>query len=191
MKKIILVHGWGATSKSDFFPWLKAQLKENGCEVIAPDMPDTESPDITKWVSKLTEVTGIPDTNTYFIGHSIGCQTILRYLERVDAQVGGAIFVAGWFNLDNLEDEEAVEIAKPWVETPIDTLKLKNVLPNSTLIISDNDPYGCFDENRERFSQFVTREVVVPNAGHFNPEDGYAEIPLVIEELERLVASPK
>ncbi len=184
MKRAFLIHGWGGSSQSDFFPWLKTELEKLGYEVYAPDMPDTETPVIEKWVSQLSKVVGVPDQNTYFVGHSIGCQTILRYLETATSSVGGAVFVAGWFNLENLESDEEVEVARPWIDIPIDSEKVKSILPVSTLIISENDPYGCLEENKQKFSAIMTKGIVVPFAGHFNPEDGYAQIPLVVDELK-------
>lgn len=188
MKRVIIVHRWEGGSHNDWRPWLKTELEKMGYEVQVPDMPDTDVPVIDKWVDKLREIVGTPDNNTYFVGHSIGCQTILRYLETVNTSVGGAVFVAGWFNLDNMEDEEVKEIAKPWIETSIDLAKVKYVLPVATLIISENDPYGYLEENKQKFSEVVTKGIVVPNAGHFTSEDGYTEIPLVVDELKGFLA---
>ena len=166
MKRVCIVHGWGSKPNKEWMPWLKTKLENAGYKVQVPAMPNTDLPEIGPWVSHLAQVVGVPDEDTYFVGHSIGCQTILRYLETIDTPVGGAIFVAGWFNLENLEDQESKEIAAPWIETPIDIEKIKRVLPKSTLIISDNDDYGAFTENTEKFGQFVTHTVVLPNAGH-------------------------
>ncbi len=153
-------------------------------------MPDIDTPVIEKWVSHLANVVGISDKGTYFIGHSIGCQTILRYLDAYQFgpldTVGGAIFVAGWFNLENLEDEETKEIAKPWNETPINLEKIKAVLPKSTLIISDNDPYNAFEENKKRFSEIRSKIIVLSGAGHITTEDGFTELPVVLEELLKI-----
>jgi predicted alpha/beta hydrolase family esterase len=183
MKRVIMVHQWMAGADGDWRPWLKVELEKMGYEVLVPDMPDIDVPVIEKWVRKLSEVVGAPDEETYLIGHSIGCQTILRYLETINVQVGGALFVAGWFNLENLEDAETAEIAKPWLETPIDVEKIKQVLPKSTLLISDNDPYGAFQENMEKFSQFVTNSQVCEGAGHFTkPEE-----PVILDEFKKLV----
>jgi len=160
------VHRWSGGPSDDWRPWLKKELEARGYEVLNPEMPDMDTPVIEKWVRRLVEVVGTPDADTYFIGHSIGCQAILRYLETVDTPVGGAIFVAGWFNLKNLEDAETEKIAKPWIETPIDMAKIKRVLPKSVLIISDNDPYDAFEENKRKFGEIAARCVVLPNAGH-------------------------
>ncbi len=166
MKRVIFVHRWSGGPLDDWRPWLKSELERRGYEVINPQMPDMDTPMIEKWVGKLREIVGTPDADTYFVGHSIGCQAILRYLETIDAPVGGAVFVAGWFDLKNLEDEEVVSIAKPWIETPINASKIEKVLPKSTLIISKDDPYDCYDLNVKKFTEFGSRVSVLPHAGH-------------------------
>lgn len=166
MKRVIIVHGWSGSPDTNWLPWLKAELEKKGYAVIVPAMPDTDNPMIDTWVPYLATVVGTPDADTFFIGHSIGCQTILRYLETIDAQVGGALFVAGWFNLENLKSKEDDDIARPWIETPLNSEKIKSVLPHATLVISDNDPFGAFEENKQKFADISARVVVMPNAGH-------------------------
>lgn len=187
MKRAIIVHQWMAGAEGDWRPWLKAELEKRGFAVAVPVMPDIDTPVIEKWVSALAEAVGTPDRDTYLIGHSIGCQTILRYLagRRFPAggTVGGAVFVAGWFDLKNLEDAEIARIAAPWIETPIDAAKIRAILPKSTLIISDNDPYDSFDENTHRFAELGSKIVVLKGAGHITAEDGYTKLPEAVEEL--------
>ena len=129
MKRVILVHGWGGGPKGGWFSWVKQELEKKNWKIIAPQMPETNNPIIDAWVSKLEEVAGEVDKDTYFIGPSMGCQTILRYLENLneDKKVGGCIFVAGWFNLLETAYEEELEkaIAKPWLDTLIDFDKVK------------------------------------------------------------------
>ncbi len=184
MKRVIIVHRWSGGPNDDWQPWLKDELQKLGYEVLVPEMPDTDVPVIEKWVGKLAEVVGTPDLDTYFVGHSIGCQAIMRYLETINTPVGGAVFVSGWFNLKNLEDKEMEEIARQWIETPIDLEKVKSVLPKATLIISHNDPFNCFEENKTKFAQITNKEIIVPNAGHFTAEDGFTELPSIVEEIK-------
>ncbi len=69
------------------------------------------------------------DHNTFFIGHSTGCQTILRYLShlREDVKVGEAILVAPWVHLNRtaFDDEGEAEIARSWLDTPINWDEIK------------------------------------------------------------------
>ena len=181
MKRVFIVHGWGGSPDTNWLPWAAEELRTQGYEVSVPAMPDTEKPEISAWVAKLAELVGAPDAETYFIGHSIGCQTILRYLETVDTPVGGAVFVAGWFNLEDLEDEE-IDIGKPWIETPINLEKVASVLPKSVLVISDNDPFGAFEENKQKFAELGSREVVLHAADHIcEPQE-----PAVLSAFENL-----
>ena len=185
MKRVFIIHRWSGGPKDDWRPWIKTELEKLGYQVFVPQMPDPETPVMEKWVGELARVVGTPDKDTYFIGHSIGCQVILRYLETREEQVGGAIFVAGWFNLKNLEDREAEQVAKPWIETPINADKVKAVCLKSTLLISDNDPYDCFEENKKAFEALGSKIVIVPNAGHFTEGDGYKEFLLLLEEFKK------
>lgn len=190
MRRAIIVHRWSGGPDDDWRPWLKAQLEKSGYEVIVPLMPDSDIPVIEKWVGHLANIIGKPNRDTYFVGHSIGCQAILRYLDthifEPGEAVGGAVFVAGWFKLENLEDDETRMIAKPWMETPINPAKIKAVLPKSTLIISDNDPYGAFEENKRKFIELGSKIVVLHNAGHMTTDDGFSKAPAILSELKNL-----
>jgi len=98
MKKIYLVHGWGGSDSSEgWFGWLKENAKKKGFEVISFNMPNTETPVIKEWVGFLKENANKLDEETYFIGHSVGCQAILRYLENLNLKIKikGCIFVVG------------------------------------------------------------------------------------------------
>src|SRR3989344_6946533 len=98
-KRVIITHGWGGHPKGDWFPWLKKELEAKSFEVHIPRLPNAENPRIEKWVPKLAQVVGVADEETYFVGHSMGCQAIARYLESLPegVKIGGAVFVAGFF----------------------------------------------------------------------------------------------
>lgn len=183
-KRFVIVHRWSGGPTDDWRPWLVERLVEAGHEVILPSMPDSDVPVIEKWVEHLQSIVGVPNEGTYFIGHSIGCQAILRYFETVDKKVGGAYFVAPWFNLANLEDEETRAIAKPWIETAIDFEKVKNVCPNIVVLLSSNEPYGFIEENKKILEEKLDAKVrVLEKHGHFTEDDGYTELPELLEEI--------
>ncbi len=183
-KRIIIVHGWGGSPTNDWIRWATETFRQKGYEVITPLMPDTENPVIEKWVGHLKFVVGAVDKNTYLIGHSIGCQTIMRFLEAADARAGGAIFVAGFFDLTNQSKEEK-EIARPWLQTPIDYAKIKANLIRSVVVLSDNDPYVSYAETKNDFETRVgSRVITVPSAGHFTANDGFGPFPQLIDIFE-------
>jgi predicted alpha/beta hydrolase family esterase len=82
-----------------------------------------------------------------------------------------------------LESDEEKEIAKPWIETPIDLEKVKAVIPQTAAIFSDNDPYVSAD-NQEAFRDKLDSEIIIKHVkGHFSGEDGITELPIVLEKL--------
>lgn len=184
-KRIIIIHGWGGSPTDDWIGWAAEVFREKGYEVVTPEMPDTNNPIIGKWVEHLKSVTGAIDGSTYFIGHSIGCQAILRFLETIDTKAGGAIFVAGWFDLTNQEEEEK-GIARPWIQTPIEYEKVKANITKSVAVLSDNDPYVPYEETKKEFETRLGSEVVtVHNAGHVTADDGFGPFPQLFEIFEK------
>ena len=97
MKRAFLVHGWEGRPDGNWFPWLTWELKAKGWEVNAPQMPNAAHPQVSEWLSFLRDYVGKPDKDTYFVGHSLGCLAIARYLEALSpkAKVGGCVFVSG------------------------------------------------------------------------------------------------
>jgi len=180
--KIFIVHRWDGTPDKDWLPWVKGELEKKGYEVIVPEMPNSQEPKIEEWIPFLANLVGEADEDTFFIGHSVGCQTIMRYLEFIyPAKIGGIIFVAPWFNLINLEDEESSAIAKPWIETPVDLEKVKNATDNITVLMSDNDPFVPLTDKEIFERKLNARVIVKKNMGHFTGDDGVMEIPKLLK----------
>ncbi len=185
MKRVFIVHGWSGSPEEGWFPWLKNKLEEKGFEVFVPAMPNPDVPTIDAWVSCLRDAVGVPDEETYFVGHSIGCQTIMRYLASLpqDIKVGGVIFVAPWFTLMNLSSKEESGIAKPWLETPIDLEKVKSHSSFFITFFSDDDPVVPLD-NQELFKQNLNAEVFVEHEkGHLGGDDHITEFPTLLDKL--------
>ncbi|MBI5369923.1 serine hydrolase family protein [Candidatus Uhrbacteria bacterium] len=182
--RVIIVHGWGGFPEEGWFPWLKQTLEQKGYTVEVPHMPHPDSPEIFPWVSTLAQVVGDIDEHTFFVGHSIGCQTILRFLESLPAgqTAAGAVFVAPWLALQHLGEEE-MEIAKPWLQTQIDLVKVLEHLPKSAAIFSDNDPFVSI-EQQDIFRDELHSEIVIEHRlGHMSGEDGVSELPSVLVHL--------
>lgn len=189
MKRVAIVHGWDGTPEEGWFPWLKKELEARGFKVIVPQLPDAGSPRIQTWVPALAAAVGIPDEETYFVGHSMGCQTIARYLESLpeSAVVGGVVYVAGFFKrLTNLEGPNEEAITVPWLQTPLDLTKVKTRAPRSIAIFSDDDPFVPLD-NQNDFRDRLHSEIIVEHGkNHFNESSGFLELPVALESLLKL-----
>lgn len=190
-KRVFIIHGWDGFPEEGWFPWLKNELEIKGFDVGVPQMPDADNPRISSWVPKITEVVGSPDENVYFVGHSMGCQAIARYLETLPegVKVGGVIFVAGFFKrLSGAEDEpETLEVRNEWLGTALNFEKVKSHIAQSVAIFSDNDPWVPLD-NQDDFRDNLGAKIIIEhNKGHFSgPADKITELPVVLEELLKM-----
>ncbi len=143
-------------------------------------MPDPKTPKIETWIPFLTEQVGQIDDQTFLVGHSVGAQTILRYLATLapGEKVGGVAFLAPWTHLTDevYEDDEDPILAKPWLETPIDWIKIKTHTDNFVAIYSDNDPVVPFSDSEVFKAELGAKIIVEHNQGHFSGSDGITEL---------------
>ncbi len=120
----------------------------------------------------------------YFVGHSLGCMAILRYIETLKEghEIGGAVFIAGF--TDNLGHKEL----DSFFSNPIGWDKIKARCKKSVSIHSDNDPEvppRHADIFREKLG---ARTVVEHGMKHFSGGDGITELPVVLLSLLDIVA---
>lgn len=84
------------------------------------------------------------------------------------------------------EGEEVVEIARPWMEIPINFYKIKNHCRSITAIFSDDDPYVPID-NQNIFKNELGAEIIIEhNKGHFTDSDNLNGLPSALEAIIKI-----
>lgn len=188
MKKVYLIHGWDGSPNEPMHRWIAGKCRESGIEFIAPEMPNAEEPKIEEWIGKMKEIVDDLDDESIFIGHSVGCQAVLRYLELIDKKVLKIILIAPWMRLDEKtieeEGEEVKEIARPWMETPIDFERVKKNCGEIICIFSDNDPYVPLSEENFFKEKLNAKTIVLHNRGYFDPSSAVKDLPEILEFLK-------
>lgn len=185
MKRVFIIHGWSGSPQQGWYPWLKKELEKKGFKVLVPELPNADYPIVKEWVSVLENSIDDPSEDLFLVGHSMGCQTIARYLEKLpeDKKVGGAIFVGGYFKrLTNLIENEP-ETWEKWKNTPVDLVKVRMHLPKSVAIFSDDDPYVPSDNIVDFKDRLKSEIIMVRGMKHFTQDDGFYELPIVLEKL--------
>lgn len=182
MRRVFIIHGWGGKPNEHWLPWLQQELERKHFTVLQPAMPKTDHPRIRAWVSHLKKTVGKPDKDTYLIGHSIGCQAILRFLACLPKgkRVGGVILVAPWMTLTmtalNIDEKM---IAKPWLTTPLAWNSVREKSTSWLAIFSDNDPWIPLANIAIFKKHLGARTVILHKKGHFLAEDGVTSIPAI------------
>ena len=187
MKQVFIIHGWGGYPAEGIFPYLKKELIRRGYKVKNPFMPNPLKPTIKKWVSFLNKAVGRPDTETILFGHSIGTQTILRYLEKLPkkTKIGGVVLLAPWIHLTDkaFEDKEDKITAKPWLKTPLNWKKIKAHTDNFTAIFSDNDPVVPLTDSKIFKSKLGAKIIIEHKRGHFSGNSGIKKLSSALKSI--------
>jgi uncharacterized protein len=179
-KRVFVVHGWKGKPSSNWFPWLKEWLKLCNVEVHVLEMPNADKPQLDEWLDTISSAVKRVDKKTFFVGHSLGCIAILRYLEKQKKRkcVGGVVFVAGFPERINFEE------TKPFFQEPLDYRKIKEVVGKKIIAIqSTNDEFVPFYHGETLRDKLGAKLVVVEGGGHLNKSSGYTELPEVRDEL--------
>jgi predicted alpha/beta hydrolase family esterase len=179
-KHIYVIPRWGGNSSSDWYPWLKQQLKAVSIEdgitynVHLLDIPAWDLPTIEQANAYLSEV--LPPAqltqDVILVGHSVGCLAILHYLARVaeqqpTVQVGGVLCVAGWFSVDSPWQD-----ILNWMQAPINYEQARLPIPEGKLMVllSDDDPYTSgYQQNEQLWVERLQAHVsILPGRQHFS-----------------------
>lgn len=190
-KKVYIIHGWGGYPGEGWFPWLKRELENRGFKVFILQMPKSEEPRINNWVSYLGSMVNNLDDQTYFVGHSMGCQAIARYLEKItgNKKIGGVVFVAGFFKrLTNLKDDGIVSsVVEEWLKTPIDLSMVERHINKSVALFSDNDPYVPLDNQGDFKNTLNSKIIIEHDMKHFSGTTGTVKLPIVLDLILELM----
>lgn len=196
--KFVIFHGAFGTINSNWFQTLKEQLEVLNQEVILHQFPIDSWDEIIKegkdykpkyqtlenWLKEF-EINILPlitDEKVCFIGHSLSPLFILHLLSKFDIKIDSAIFVSPFLELkydDNVWPINTVN--KEFYSTHFDFLKLKEQIPISYVLYSDNDPYVDKNESVLFGKSLDSSLIYVKRAGHMNSEVNLNEFPLVLE----------
>jgi predicted alpha/beta hydrolase family esterase len=171
-KRVFIIHGWGNYPEEGWMEWMRSELVKRGFLVAIPPMPDTDCPSMKLWLSYMKDVVGHSDEHTYFIGHSLGCQAILRYLQyQLPAvKLGGALFVAGFETLGARNAEPEVDrCIGEWLKEPIHWEAIRGRSRKFTAIFSDNDPWVPLSNVKVFDEKLYAHTIVLHNRDHFSP----------------------
>jgi predicted alpha/beta hydrolase family esterase len=179
-KQVYIIHGYTASPADHWFPWLQDKLQEDGVSVDILEMPNSQAPKLNEWIEYLLQNIKVLHKDTYFIGHSLGCVSILRYLQQVNISepLGGAVFVSGFtdpvpslpsldeFTIDHLDDQQIMA-----------SLKAR------AAIASKDDTIVPFALSKKLAEDMQADFHEVDHGGHFLQSDGFTTLPMVYQVL--------
>ena len=184
-QKVDIIHGYRASPGSHWFPWLRERLTEAGADVEILAMPTPQEPKLDAWITQVEAAVRDIDSHTYFVAHSLGCITTLRYLQKQNPAkpIGGIVLVSGF--------------AKPLPELPmldeftqqaLDDERLIRSVKRRAVIAAKDDSIVPHAYSKELAERLLADFYEVEHGGHFLESDGYTALPLVADVLAGMMA---
>jgi len=181
MKNIIIIHGYGETPESYWYPYLKKELEQKGYKVTIPLLPNTNNPKLNKQVDYVLSNLKFNE-GTILIGHSSGCPVILAVLEKIPTIINQAILVAGYTTPLKTLTEDTKNL-----KDSFDFKTIKKHCKDFVFINSDNDPWGCDDKQGKLMHEKLGGTLIINHEGHMGSDtykQPYKEFPYILEVVK-------
>ena len=188
-----IIHGFGATPNDHWFRWLEKNLVTKGYKVDNIALPNSHSPNFQQWQNTLESHIDTPNSQDIFIAHSLGNVTLLHYLSNSKATcVAGLVLVSGFENtLPKLPMIENFNLDNYVNKASINNERIKALTPNIYSIVSDNDYLVDPTESQKLASNLNSQVFMVKNGGHLLKSDGYTQLPIALELINKISANNK
>ncbi|WP_322924200.1 RBBP9/YdeN family alpha/beta hydrolase [Paenibacillus campi] len=185
--KVYIVHGYMATPQHHWFAWLQEQLAQHHIAADILALPNSSAPDVEQWLTYVQQHVTEPNHDTFLVGHSLGCVTILNYLQRIGyaGEVGGAVLVSGFDqSIPNLPALDR------FVQEPLHYEQLTERIRQRAVIAAEDDNIVPFEYSVNLAERLQAQLYRVQQGGHFLDVDGYVQFPLVYDLLWRMIQQP-
>jgi uncharacterized protein len=181
--KVVLIHGKNADPLAKkWYVWIADQVRNKGLEFVAPNLPNSNDPEINAWIKEVGKTD--PDEQTIMIGHSRGGVAILRWMEKLPAEkkIRKVILVAA--NSGNSEKRNKTENNKGFfTEEGYDFEKIKTHCEKFVVFHSKDDRWVSFDNGEENAKGLGAKFHVFKDRKHFGKD--MKEFPELLEEVLR------
>ncbi|MFH0951595.1 MAG: non-canonical purine NTP pyrophosphatase [Patescibacteria group bacterium] len=189
-KTIIIIHGTGSYSQSNWYPWLAEELRELGHEVIVPDMPETKKPILEDWLTELDKYRDKLNKNSVVIGHSIGGRAALHFVAKLNKKIGKLILVAptndnmNWRNYAKEHPNDPYIYQQKFNQAEVQYEKVNNIAKKIIYYYSDNDVYIPISVPADYKKVLKADFIKLSGRNHFSIKNGNADtFPELYEEV--------
>ncbi|MBK6264750.1 alpha/beta hydrolase [Marivirga sp. S37H4] len=149
-------------------------------EFFRVNQENWDEPDCETWIDTIEkELSNFNHPDLILIGHSIGCIAILKWFEKYQHKIKGALLVAP----SDSERKNYPKYINGFVPIP------KNIQPFPTIVVASiNDHVTELDRSKEFANNWGSKLVILENAGHIESKSGFGKWDVglkLVKELEK------
>jgi len=148
-----------------------------------PQFPTPEGQSLENWLKTFEPYQDKVNSETIFVGHSIGPEMMLRLLERRTTSIKAAILAAPF---DDFIGEEPYDtLNKTFIDHPFDYEKIKQNCLKFTVFAGDDDPYVPNKLSQNVANGLGVELKLIKKGKHLG--ENFKEFPEVLEEIKKLI----
>ena len=146
-------------------------------------MPNPNNPIASEWIGNLSNSVKTINEDIYFIGHSLGCITLLRFLEMQpdNTKIGGIILASGF-----VKEIPKYPNLDQFIKSDLDFKKVTKMTRNRCVLSAPNDIHVPYEYSCELAKFLDAKLITIENGGHFIGQEGFFRFPEVFEEFCRM-----
>jgi predicted alpha/beta hydrolase family esterase len=175
--RVVVLHGARGAPNTNWFPWLHAELENEGVEVVRPRFPTPQGQSLEAWFEAYDRaVVSLLPAPTILVGHSLGAAMALRLVERAAAPFDGLFLAAGFIGALGLPDYDPINAT--FFATPFEWVGIRERKGSACRCwAGDDDPYVPLLRSQEMADHLDAPLEVVAGGGHLNGETGFNTFP--------------
>ena len=177
MKTAYIFHDAFCDPNTDWYPWMRVLLEQQGYFVVVPKFPTPAGQSYDSWKAVIKSHLDKFTSETIFIGHGIGGTFALRILEESPIQIHGLFLVASY--TEALGHVGYDRVNETFIKHPFDWEKIKNNALTIKLFAGENDPFVPASLSNNLATSLATELNIIPQGGHINKASGFTQcVPL-------------
>ena len=179
--KVIILHGFGETPGSFWYPYIRKALESKGYKVDIPLLPNTNDPKLDEQLYFYIKNLKF-DENTIIITHSSGTPLALAILEKIPKKIKKLISVAGYSSPLKVGAGDTKNIKDSW-----DFEKIKKHCEEFIFINADNDPWGADENQGKAMSIKLGGKLIINHEGHMGSDkynQPYKQFPFLLTLID-------
>jgi len=179
---IYLIHGYTASPDSNWFQDFKMKLEKENIEISILNMPNSQSPKLKEWINHMEKSIIKIDENTIFIGHSLGCVTILNFLNNSNTTK-----IKGLFLISGFVESSPISALTEFVTPKLNYNYLQQLTPNRIAISAVDDDIIPYKYSKTMSERIDAKFTLLKDGKHFIDRDYFTEFPFLIKEIKKLL----
>ena len=179
---VFIFHGTMGSPEGNWFPWLERELKVLGIEAVTPQFTTPEGQSLENWIKTFVPYQDKVNSETVFVGHSIGPAFFLRLLEQITSPIKAAVLAAPFDGF--IGGEQYDTLNKTFIDHPFDWEKIKKNCQKFIVFAGDDDPYVPTRLSQNVADGLGVKLKLIKGGKHLG--ENFKEFPEVLKEIKML-----